>query len=75
MQQHRGIDIVRAEMSTTQGAKLLKDAADFHETHCAVNRKAGLDPLPWDHLSPTSIRAWVAVAKLAEDRLREAVRS
>jgi hypothetical protein len=63
-----GVEVVRGEMVGPNGRRLLGSAEEFHATHSAVHRKAGLDPLPWDELSPATIRAWVAVAELAEKR-------
>jgi hypothetical protein len=72
--QRTGIEVVRAEMEGPNGRRLLEHAEDFHGVHSAEHRRVGLDPLPWDQLSPATIRAWVAVAKLAEQQ-RGAVRS
>jgi hypothetical protein len=52
-------------MTSPNGRQLLKHAEDFHAVFSAEHRKAGLDPLPWDQLSPASIRGWVEVAGLA----------
>jgi hypothetical protein len=74
-ERYTGIEVVRAEMVGPNERRWLADAEDLREVHDAEHRKAGLDPLPWDQLSPATIRAWVAVARRAEQRRREAGRS
>jgi hypothetical protein len=74
-ERYTGIEVVRAEMVGPNERRWLADAEDLREAHDAEHRKAGLDPLPWDQLSPATIRAWVAVAKKAEARWRGTVRS
>jgi hypothetical protein len=63
-----GLEVVRAEMVGPNERRWLAHAEEYREAHDVEHRKAGLDPLPWDQLSPATIRAWVAVAELAEKR-------